>query len=73
MKDFLSNNFKLYNEGELKRTKAYIELDVEDYSGNAYNIYYQEEYNLTKRNNDDWVSTAAQRKYDHQLDLDYGF
>jgi hypothetical protein len=42
----------------------------------SYYVYYRDDYDWEtpdKYAGTDWVSTPAQRAYDHQLDLDYGF
>ena len=59
-----------YNFSNL--SNSYLDTSCTDYSGQTYEVYYKPNYDYISKFNPEYTSTPAQRKRDHQLDLDFG-
>jgi hypothetical protein len=76
----IKNDFNLddYLEdalGDFISTRKGENTTLYDSAGVEYRVYYIDEFDWEtpdKYSGNDWVSTPAQRAYDHQLDLDFG-
>lgn len=74
MKDWLKNYFTFQYPYDSQYNwisdKPYGKMEVVDSQDNLYIVYYNKDYNYSKKA--EWISNPVQRKLDRQQDLEFG-